>query len=145
MGVTVGASVSARRQSGASGSVRGHERLGTAFAYHSHPAPRAGCQNAFIPTMPTSEQLRLPSLVRVRVVPPATAGWRELDRVSWLTPYEAETIGEDARRAGPGTRLEVTVPRPADDARLAAVRSLFGWLAAKGIDVVVREGDAEQL
>ncbi|TMB54273.1 MAG: hypothetical protein E6J56_11445 [Deltaproteobacteria bacterium] len=65
--------------------------------------------------------------------------------MSWLTPYEAETIGEDARRAGPGTRLEVTVPRPADDARLAAVRSLFGWLAAKGIDVVVREGDAEQL
>ena len=73
------------------------------------------------------------------------AGGASLERAIWPTPYEAETIGEDARRAGPGTRLEVTVPRPADDARLAAVRSLFGWLAAKGIDVVVREGDAEQL
>jgi len=145
MGVAVGASVSARPESCVSGSIRGHERLGTAFACHSQLAPRAGCHNAFMPTMPGSEQLRLPSLVRVRVVPPATAGWRELDRVSWLTPYEAETIGEDARRAGPGTRLEVTIPRPANDAQLAAVRSLFGWLAAKGIDVVVREGDDEQL
>ena len=49
--------------------------------------------------METNELHRLPSLVRVRVVPPAAAGWRELERVSWLTPYEAETIGEDARRA----------------------------------------------
>ncbi|TMA69743.1 MAG: hypothetical protein E6J69_04785 [Deltaproteobacteria bacterium] len=89
--------------------------------------------------METNELHRLPSLVRVRVVPPAAAGWRELERVSWLTPYEAETIGEDARRAGPGTRLEVTVPRLTSEARLAAVRSLFEWLATKGIDVIVRE------
>ena len=91
----------------------------------------------------TNEAHRLPSLVRVRVVPPSAAGWRDLDRVSWLTPYEAETIGEDARRAGPGTRLEVTVPRPTSDERLAAVRSLFEWLGKKGIDVIVRE-DEEQ-
>ena len=89
----------------------------------------------------TNELHRLPSLVRVRVVPPAAAGWRELERVSWLTPYEAETIGEDARRAGPGTRLEVTVPRLTSEARLAAVRSLFEWLATKGIDVIVRQDD----
>jgi len=91
--------------------------------------------------METNEPHRLPSLVRVRVVPPAAAGWRELERVSWLTPYEAETIGEDARRGGPGTRLEVTVPGGASDERLAAVRSLFAWLATKGIDVIVRQGD----
>ena len=57
--------------------------------------------------------------------------------------HEAETIGEDARRAGPGTRLEVTVPRPTNDARLAAVRSLFEWLGTKGIDVIVREDEEE--
>jgi len=37
--------------------------------------------------------------------------------------------------------LEVTVPRLTSEARLAAVRSLFEWLATKGIDVIVREDD----
>ncbi|TMA38286.1 MAG: hypothetical protein E6J75_11880 [Deltaproteobacteria bacterium] len=92
----------------------------------------------------TNEAHRLPSLVRVRVVPPSAAGWRDLERVSWLTPYEAETIGEDARRAGPGTRLEVTVPGPSSDATLAAVRSLFEWLGTKGIDVIVVRGVEEE-
>src|SRR5207253_11366713 len=91
--------------------------------------------------METNELHRLPSLVRVRVVPAAAAGWRELERVSWLTPDEAETIGEDARRAGPGARLEVTVPRLTSETRLAAVMSLIEWLATKGIDVIVREDD----
>jgi hypothetical protein len=88
-----------------------------------------------------AEQLRLPSLVRVRIVPPPDARAGALDRVTWLTPYEAETIGEDARRAGPGTRLEVTVPQPATESRLAAVRMLFAWLAAKGVEVNVRADD----
>ena len=114
--------------------------LGMALASRSHggvlpPLPES--------TMATSELHRLPSLVRVRVVPPPGARSGELARVSWLTPYEAETIGEDARRAGPGTRLEVTVPRPTNDARLAAVRSLFEWLGTKGIDVIVREDEEE--
>ena len=93
--------------------------------------------------MATTELHRLPAVVRIRVVPPAGARSGELDRVSWLTPYEAETIGEDARRAGPGTRLEVTVPRTADAARRAAVAALFGWLSAKGVEVVVREESDE--
>ena len=91
-----------------------------------------------------SEPHHLPSLVRVRVVPPPGAHWRELERVTWLTPYEAETIGEDARRPGPGTRLEVTVPKPTSEARVAAVKAIFAWLGTKGIDVVVREGGDEE-
>ena len=88
-----------------------------------------------------SEPLRLPSVVQVRVIPPPGARAAALDRVCWLTPYEAETIGEDARRAGPGSRLEVTVPRPTTDERLGAVRVLFAWLAAKGVEVTVRAAD----
>lgn len=80
---------------------------------------------------------RLPSLVHVRIVPPAEARAGALDKVTWLTPYEAETIGEDACRAGPGTRLEVTVPRPISEERLEAVRTIFAWLTPKGIEVVV--------
>jgi hypothetical protein len=60
-----------------------------------------------------------------------------LERVTWLTPYEAETIGEDACRGGPGTRLEVTVPGATDEAGLEAVRMLFAWLNRKGVEVVV--------
>jgi hypothetical protein len=88
--------------------------------------------------MPADEPYRLPSLVRVRVIPPHDARAVALDRVAWLTPYEAETIGEDARRAGPGTRLEITVPQPASQARVAAVRTLFAWLARKGVEVSVQ-------
>jgi len=93
--------------------------------------------------MSTSEPLRLPSFVRVRVIPPPDARASVLERVTWLTPYEAETIAEDARRAGPGTKLEVTVPGPTTSAGFEAVRLLFAWLGAKGIDVVVVAGDDE--
>jgi hypothetical protein len=82
---------------------------------------------------------RLPSLVHVRVLPPRDARAGALDKMTWRTPYEAETIGEDARRAGPGARLEVTVPRPISEDRLEAVRTIFAWLIPKGIEVVVRE------
>jgi hypothetical protein len=80
---------------------------------------------------------RLPTFVRVCVLPPAGSRACPLDKVIWLTPYEAETIGEDARRAGPGTRLEVIVPPPTSGDRLDAVRSVFAWLEAKGIRVIV--------
>ncbi len=87
--------------------------------------------------MSDSEPLKLPSFVRVRVIPPPGSRASVLERVTWLTPYEAETIGEDARRAGPGTQLEVTVPPQTGPAGFEAVRLLFTWLDAKGIEVVV--------
>lgn len=84
--------------------------------------------------------LKLPSFVRVRVIPPPDARASVLERVTWLTPYEAETIGEDARRAGAGTKLEVTVPPQTGPAGFEAVRLLFAWLGPKGVDVVVVAG-----
>ena len=92
----------------------------------------------------SDEPYRLPSFVRVRVVPPRGARAVALDRVTWLTPYVAETIGEDARRAGPGARLEILVPQPASRARLAAVAALFAWLARKGVEVSVTAEDDEE-
>ena len=85
----------------------------------------------------------LPSVVRTRVT--AREGGRSgtLERVTWLTPYTAETIAQDARRAGAGARLEVTVPKETSAARLAAVESMFAWLREKGIEVTVRRDEEE--
>lgn len=80
---------------------------------------------------------RLPSFVRTVVVPREARG-TPLERVEWLTPYSAETIAEDVRRAGPGARLEVTVSSTASDTVVEAVGSLFGWLRDEGFEVVVR-------
>lgn len=87
---------------------------------------------------------RLPSLVRTRITPGEGQGHGGvLEQVSWLTPYEAETIAQAARRAGPGTRLEVIVPGSASDASLAAVESMFTWLVEKGVALSVRRGNGD--
>lgn len=84
----------------------------------------------------------LPSLVRVRVVP-GEGHSCVLEQVSWLTPYEAETIAQAARRAGPGAHLEVIVPGSASAASLAAVETLFAWLGEKGVTLSVRRGSGD--
>jgi len=73
----------------------------------------------------------------------STAGeWRgELQRAGELTPYAAQTIAEDALRAGPGARLEVTVDGDTDDAGLGRVQDQFAWLRARGIQVDVHRDD----
>src|SRR5262245_8712733 len=86
----------------------------------------------------TATAHQLPSIVRTRVV--TAAGGCTLEQVSWLSPYEAETIGQAAWRAGPGARLEVLVPERATDASLAAVRQLFAWLGERDIVVAVERG-----
>src|SRR5437867_166931 len=45
----------------------------------------------------------------VRITPPAGGSAGTLERTGWLTPYTAETVAEDALRAGDGARLELTV------------------------------------
>jgi hypothetical protein len=83
----------------------------------------------------------LPSVARTRIT-----GGRErgggLERVGWLDPYTAETIAAEARRAGPGARLEVVLPASATPDGLAAVENMFAWLREKGVDLVVRRDDA---
>ena len=80
-----------------------------------------------------------PALVWARVLPPDGDGeQRNLQRVGWLTPYTAETIAEDALRAGRGARLEVTVPSSVNDAGLARLLDQFAWLGDRGVHVSVR-------
>jgi acyl carrier protein len=62
----------------------------------------------------------------------------EIQRVGLLTPYTAETIAEDALRAGPGARLEVAVPPDVSDASLAELQDEFAWLGTRGVQVSVR-------
>jgi len=62
----------------------------------------------------------------------------EIQRAGWLTPYTAETIAEDALRAGRGARLEVAVPSDVSDAGLARLQGEFAWLGERGVQVSVR-------
>ena len=75
--------------------------------------------------------------IRSRVVSAGDERPGALQRAGELTPYAAETICEDAVRAGPGARLEVTVDAGTDDAGLGRVQDQFAWLRARGIQVNV--------
>ena len=77
------------------------------------------------------------AFIRARVVSRRDERTGELQRTGELTPYAAETIGDDALRAGPGARLEITVAAGTDDAGLDRVQDQFAWLRARGIQVSV--------
>jgi acyl carrier protein len=79
-----------------------------------------------------------PALVWARVFSVRNRGAGDIQRAGWLTPYTAETIADDALRAGRGARLEVTVPPNAPDATLARLQDEFGWLGERGVQVTVR-------
>ena len=49
-----------------------------------------------------------------------------------------ETIAEDALHAGPGARLEVTLPSSVSDTELALLRDEFAWLGERGVQASVR-------
>jgi acyl carrier protein len=83
------------------------------------------------------DDVRQPALVWARVVSGRSRAG-EIQRAGWLTPYTAETITEDALRAGSGARLEVTVQPNVSDATLAQVQDEFGWLGERGVQVTVR-------
>jgi hypothetical protein len=80
--------------------------------------------------------------VHARVVPPpARPNDAPLQRTGWLTPYTAQTIAEDAITAGPGTRLELTVPAKLSDLVVTRLEQQFAWLGDRGVAVLVqREG-----
>jgi len=79
-----------------------------------------------------------PALVWVRVLSPRGRSSGEIQRAGWLTPYTAQTIADDALRAGRGARLEVAVPASLSDAGLAELQDGFAWLGARGVTVSVR-------
>ena len=79
----------------------------------------------------------LPQEVWSRVVP-STSGAGVVERAGTLTPYLAETIAEDAARAGRGARVELTVPAHTGLDGLAALEARFATLPARGVDVWLR-------
>ena len=77
-----------------------------------------------------------PAPVWARVLSPRSSG--EIHRAGWLTAYTAETIAQDALRAGRGARLEVAVPASLSDDGLAQLQDDFAWLGDRGVQVSVR-------
>jgi acyl carrier protein len=84
-----------------------------------------------------AEAATTPALVWARVISPRSAGG-EIQHGGWLTPYTAETIADDALRAGRGARLEVAVPSSLSDDGLAELQDEFAWLGERGVHVSVR-------
>jgi acyl carrier protein len=85
---------------------------------------------------------RRPSLprvfVRATLVPTRRDRCGVLLRSTWLSPYAIETLLADARRAGPGARLEVVVPAGVPLAVIEKVERAFAPLAASGVVVRVQ-------
>jgi len=79
-----------------------------------------------------------PVFARTRIIPPGDASRGRLERSGELTPYAAELIADDARRAGPGTRIEMELPAATDDTAVAAAFHGFGRLPARGVQLSVR-------
>jgi len=76
----------------------------------------------------------------VRITPPAGGSAGILERTGWFTPYTAETVAEDALRAGTGAQLEVTVAA-STTAGLARVQQQFAGVGKRGVQVSVRRDD----
>jgi len=79
-----------------------------------------------------------PFRVWARLTP--AAGGSIVERTGWLTAYTAETVADDALRAGSGARLEVTVAA-STTADLARTRQQFAELGKRGVHVTVRRDD----
>lgn len=83
-----------------------------------------------------------PPPVCVRIL--RSSGGKQLVRSLIFSPYAAQTIVEDALRAGPGARLEVTVPDDTADAVLAHIEEALARPRAAGVAVGVRREAAAQ-
>jgi hypothetical protein len=108
----------------AGGSRRGRRRHGHSVA-NARPDPGAQAGDFL---------LAHPLAVVARVVAP---GRGSIERVEALTPYAVQRIAEDARVAGPGAQLDVTVRSPVAPGTLARLRAVFAGLGARGVRVRV--------
>ena len=75
--------------------------------------------------------------MRARVIPANGDGRCGIVRVVAFTPYAAETIADDALRAGRGAQLELEVSDDAAASGMAAIAERFALLGARGIKVNV--------
>ena len=81
-----------------------------------------------------------PLRISARITPAAGGSAGILERTGWLSPYFAETLGDDAMRAGNGARLDVTLSL-STMADLARARRQFAGLGKRGVLVAVRRDD----
>jgi len=85
---------------------------------------------------------RRPMLVRTGVVGSLKNAKRPgLVRTEWLTPYDIETIAEDALRAGRGARLDVILPVEAGAAETLEVEERFARLRGRGLGLTIHRAD----
>ncbi len=73
-----------------------------------------------------------------RITPPGTPPPWTVERVILLTPYGAQTLSDDALRAGWGARLELTLAADASAAALTWVQGQFTRLGDRGLELQVR-------
>jgi acyl carrier protein len=81
-----------------------------------------------------------PARIRLRIVPATGQSGGTLERTAWLTPYTAETIAEDAVRAGPGAKLQLTIATHTADGFVRAQRQ-FARLGKRGVLVTIQRDD----
>jgi len=79
-----------------------------------------------------------PVPVLARITPPGTPPPWTIERVILLPPYAAQTLSDDALRAGWGARLELTLAAEAGAAALTWVRGQFPRLGDRGVELHVR-------
>jgi acyl carrier protein len=84
-----------------------------------------------------TEGERASAFVAVQIVPPADHATADLWRVCWCTPYNVETIVEDALSAGPGARLEARVLSEVSDAGLQSLEDRLAGLRERHIQVSI--------
>ncbi len=87
---------------------------------------------------PRESGMEAPPYVWARVAQLHGKGRTVLHRTDLLTPYAAETIAEDALRAGGGAELDLTVAAGTSAGALALVHERFAALEHRGIRVSVR-------
>jgi acyl carrier protein len=86
---------------------------------------------------PRTEDGGAPVFVSIQIVPPADHATGDLWRVGWCTPYNVETIVEDALSAGPGARLEARVLSEVSDAALQSLEDRLAGLRERHIQVSI--------
>jgi acyl carrier protein len=82
-----------------------------------------------------------PMLLRVRITPPPAQPRQAAVRVFVLTPYAVQLVTEEAKMAGPGTRVELTVPAGGGGPAVAHLHETFADLTARDIVVVVTQDE----
>src|SRR5256885_17228240 len=90
---------------------------------------------------PRESGMEAPPYVWARVAQLHGKGRTVLHRADLLTPYAAETIAEDALRAGDGAELDLTVAAGTSAGALAPVPERFAPPGPRGVRGGVRRGD----